>query len=56
MKKEKEKVKSSNKTKIKFLLSPTGKFKLGYAIGDECEIESKQAQELIDAQYAEKVK
>ena len=54
MKKEKTKARVSKKTKIKFLLSPTGKFKLGYAIGDVCEMEAKQAQELIDAQYAEK--
>ena len=43
------------KIKIKFLLSPTGKFNLGYAIGDVCEMELKKAEELIEANYAEKV-
>ena len=42
--------------KVKFLLSPTGKFGLGYSAGEEGEFEEKQAAELVDAKYAEYVK
>lgn len=42
--------------KIKFLLSPTGKFGLGYNEADEVELPTKQANELIKAEYAEEVK
>ena len=38
--------------KIKFIVSPTGKFQLGYNVGEEAEIDSKQADELIEAGYA----
>jgi len=39
--------------KIKFLLSPTGKFGLAYNAGDVVEgFEDKQAAELVDAAYA----
>lgn len=46
----------SKKVKVKFLLSPTGKFGLGYSAGEEGELEEKQAAELVDAKYAEYVK
>jgi hypothetical protein len=42
--------------KIKFLLSPTGRFNLGFSIGDVAEFEPNTAKELIDAAYAELVK
>lgn len=54
-------VKAKTKTKaatlkIKFLLSPTGKFGLGYNVGEVGEFPEAQATELIKAKYAEKVK
>lgn len=42
------------KTKIKFLENPTGKFNLSFSKDEVVEIESKQAEELIDAGYAKK--
>lgn len=48
--------KSPKLIKIKFLLSPTGKFDLAYHIGEEGEFEEKQATELVEAKYAEFVK
>lgn len=42
--------------KVKFLLSPTGRFNLGFSIGDVAEFEPNTAKELIDAAYAELVK
>jgi hypothetical protein len=42
--------------KVKFLLSPTAKFNLGYNVGEEGEFEQKQAAELVEAKYAEYVK
>jgi hypothetical protein len=51
-KKEEEKATA----KIKFLLSPTGKYNLGYSIGEEVEFDTKKAKELVDACYAEYVK
>ena len=42
--------------KVKFLLSPTAKFNLAYNIGEEGEFEEKQANELVEACYAEFVK
>ena len=45
----------SKKVKVKFLLSPTGKFGLGYSAGEEGEFEEKQAAELVEAKYAEYV-
>lgn len=42
--------------KIKFLLSPTGKFSLGYNPGEEVSLPELQATELIEAGYAELVK
>lgn len=43
------------KTKIEFLKSPTGVFNLGYSAGDQCSIEAKQAEILIDSGYAKKI-
>jgi hypothetical protein len=54
-----EKVKPASKqkqVKIKFLLSPTGKFNLAYNEGEVAEFEEKQAAELVEAKYAEFVK
>ena len=56
IKKEVAVVEKPKTLKIKFLLSPTGKFNLGYNIGDVAEFETKTAQELVDACYAEIVK
>ena len=42
--------------KVKFLLSPTGKFSLGYNPGEEASLPELQATELIEAGYAELVK
>ncbi|WP_418639651.1 hypothetical protein [Winogradskyella sp.] len=41
--------------KVKFLLSPTGMFKLAYNIGEEVELPEPLATELIESKYAEKV-
>jgi len=46
----------SRKTKIEILLPVAGKFNLSYNIGDVVLMEAKQAKELIDAEYAIKVK
>ncbi|AUC13824.1 hypothetical protein BTO06_01065 [Tenacibaculum sp. SZ-18] len=40
---------------VRFLLSPTGLFKLGYHVGDEANIPEPLAMELIETKYAEKV-
>ena len=42
--------------KVKFLLSPTGKFSLGYNEGEKASLPKLQAEELIEAGYAELVK
>ena len=53
----KAKTKATPKTlKVKFLLSPTGKFGLGYNVAEEAVLPIDQALELIEAKYAEKVK
>ncbi|MHC0441608.1 hypothetical protein [Flavobacterium sp. 3-210] len=45
-------VKSKNKTlKGVFLVSPTGRFNLGYNVGEEGEFPELQAKELADAGY-----
>lgn len=44
------------KVKVKFLLSPTGKFNLGYNAGETAILPELQADELIEAGYAEIVK
>ncbi|MCG7502389.1 hypothetical protein MHM83_10945 [Tenacibaculum sp. Mcav3-52] len=41
--------------KVKFLLSPSGKFLLPYSVGEEVELPEPLATELIEAKYAEKV-
>lgn len=48
--------KSPKLIKIRFLLSPTGRFGLGYHVGEEGEFEVKQAEELVESKYAEYVK
>lgn len=50
---KKEKVKT---LKVKILLPVAGKFKMTQDVGKIYNIEAKQAQELIDAKYAELVK
>lgn len=47
---------SGKRKKVKFLLSPTGRFGLGYSAGEEGEFEEKQAAELVESKYAEYVK
>jgi hypothetical protein len=42
--------------KVKFLLSPVGKFNLAYGVGEIGEFLEKQADELVEAKYAEFVK
>ena len=42
--------------KVKFLLSPTGKFGLGYSAGVVGEFEENQSTELVEAKFAEYVK
>lgn len=46
----------TKKLKVKFLLSPTGKFGLGYNIGEVASFPGIQAEELIEAGYAKLVK
>jgi len=41
--------------KIQFLKSPTGRFGLGYAIGETGEVEAGLAQKCVDAGYAKHV-
>jgi hypothetical protein len=41
--------------KVKFLINPTGKFNLSYNIGEIVEMESKQAELLLEAQAVELV-
>ena len=42
--------------KVKIVLSPTGKFSLGYSPGEVATLPELQATELIEAGYAELVK
>lgn len=42
--------------KVEFLLSPTGKFNLGYNVGEKASFPTLQAQEMIDAGFAKLVK
>lgn len=37
---------------IKFIKSPVGKFGLAYTVGQEVEISTEQAEELINAEFA----
>lgn len=49
----------ANKSKevvVKFVLSPTGRFGLGYNIGDEVPFSEEKAAELVESGYAEYVK
>ena len=47
--------KTAKVVKVKFLLSPTGKFNLAYNVGEIAKINALQANELVDAGYAELV-
>lgn len=42
--------------KIRFLLSPCGKFLLPYNVGQEVDLPANQADELVECKYAEYVK
>ena len=55
MAEKKEKVKTENK-KVRFLLSPAGKFLLPYNVGQVVELPANQADEIVDCKYAEYVK
>lgn len=44
----------SKKIKIKFTASPAGRFLLSYGVGEVVAIEAKQAEEIIEAGYAQK--
>lgn len=46
----------SKKTKVKFLKSPTGVFKMAYSKGDVAAIASAQATDMIAAGYCEECK
>ncbi len=53
----KEKAATKEKlVKVKFILSPTGRFGLGYNPGEKASLFELQAKELIEAGYAELVK
>jgi hypothetical protein len=41
--------------KVKFLINPSGKFNLSYNIGEIVEMESKQAELLLEAEAVELV-
>ena len=43
-------------TKVKFLLSPTGKYNLGYNIGDVAKLPEVLADAVVEDKYAEFVK
>ena len=56
MKKQKTiKTEDAATIKVRILLPVAGKFLLSHNVGDEIEMETKQANELIEAAYAEKV-
>jgi hypothetical protein len=42
--------------KVKFLLSPVGKFGLAYSVDEIASLPENQANELVEAKYAEFVK
>lgn len=48
--------KKSSDVAVKFVLSPTGRFGLGYNIGDEATFSEEKANELIESGYALPVK
>ncbi len=43
---------ATTKKEVFFTKSPTGKFKLAYSEGDVAKLDSKQADILIEAEYA----
>ncbi|WP_158962589.1 hypothetical protein [Myroides fluvii] len=45
-----------NETLIRFTLSPAGKFKLPYNVGQEVALHEEVAAEIVEAKYAEYVK
>lgn len=47
---------SKDDVKVKFLLSPAGKFKLPYNVGQVVLLEKEIAAEIVEAKYAEFVK
>jgi len=51
-----EKKSKEKKSKIKFILSPTGKFGLAYGVNEIVEMNANQADEIVDSGYAEFVK
>lgn len=48
--------KAGKEVKVQFLLSPTGRFNLAYNIGEVAKINELQANELVEAGFAEIVK
>ncbi len=42
--------------KIKFILSPTGKFGLAYGVDEIVEMNANQANEIVESGYAEFIK
>jgi len=48
--------KSKKSLKVKFLLSPTGRFGLAYSEGETGTFPENEANELVEAKYAEFVK
>ncbi|WKW47266.1 hypothetical protein P3875_04160 [Myroides sp. JBRI-B21084] len=54
-KKEVEETKVETK-KIRFTLSPCGTFKLPYNVGQEVDLPTNQADEIVERKYAEFVK
>ena len=49
-------VDDAEKVEVKFLLSPTRKFGLGYSVGEIGFFTENEAAELVEAKYAEYVK
>lgn len=49
---DKKETKKAGK-KVKFLLSPAGKFLLPYNVGQVVELDEKKAKEVVEAKYAE---
>lgn len=54
--KDEKKAEKKETKKIKFLLSPCGKFLLPYNVGQVVELPVNQADEIVDCKYAEYVK
>jgi hypothetical protein len=48
--------KEAVETKVEFLVSPTGKFRLAYNVGETGLFPAEQAKELIELGYAKEVK